>query len=106
MEQDKEQFGSQTLATTNVPDEYDVVLLNDDFTTMEFVVEVLKKVFFHNGTVATAMMLTIHKRGSYVVGTYNLDIAQSKQQKAIDMAQKAGFPLRIKLQPHIDSSSI
>lgn len=102
MEQNKEQQYSKTLASTNEPNDYDVVFLNDDFTTMEFVVEVLKKVFFHNGTIATTMMLTIHKKGLCVVGTYNLDIAQSKQQKAIDMAQKAGFPLRIKIQPHKD----
>ena len=106
MEQNKEQFGTKTLVTTNEPNDYDVIFLNDDFTTMDFVVDVLKKVFFHNGTVATSMMFTIHKKGACVVGTYHLDIAQSKQQKAIDMAQKAGFPLRIKLQPHKDSSSI
>jgi ATP-dependent Clp protease adaptor protein ClpS len=47
-------------------------------------------------------MMTIHKNGSCIVGTYNLDIAQSKQQKAIEMAQEAGFPLRIKIQPHKD----
>lgn len=102
MEQNKECREVHTMSSTNEPDNYDVIFLNDDFTTMDFVVEVLKKVFFHNGTVATTIMLTIHKKGSCVVGTYNLDIAQSKQQKAIEMAQKAGFPLRIKLQPHKD----
>ena len=69
MEQNKEQFGTKTLVTTNEPDDYDVIFLNDDFTTMDFVVEVLKKVFFHNGTIATTMMMTIHKKGSCVVGT-------------------------------------
>ena len=62
----------------------------------------LKKVFYHNGTIATTIMLTIHKKGSCVVGTYSLDIAQSKQQKAIEMAQKAGYPLRITIKPHKD----
>ena len=47
-------------------------------------------------------MMTIHKKGSCVVGTYNLDIAQSKQQKAIEMAQKAGYLLRITIKPHKD----
>ena len=102
MEQNKEQFSTKTLVTTNEPEDYDVIFLNDDFTTMDFVVEVLEKVFFHNGTIATTMMMTIQKKGSCVVGTYNLDIAQSKQQKAIEMAQKASFPLRIRLQPHKD----
>lgn len=102
MEQNKEQHGVQTLTLTKNPDNYDVIFLNDNFTTMDFVIEVLKKVFFHNGTVATTIMVTIHKKGYCVVGTYILDIAQSKQQKAIEMAQKAGIPLRIKIQPHKD----
>ncbi len=100
MDQSKEQHGVQALATTKEPDDYDVIFLNDDFTTMDFVIEVLKKVFFYNGTVATTIMMTIHKKGSCIVGTFNLDIAQSKQQKAIEMAQKAGYPLRIIIQPH------
>lgn len=62
MEQNKEQYSVRSLASTNEPEVYDVIFLNDDFTTMDFVVEVLKKVFFHNGTVATSIMLTIHKK--------------------------------------------
>lgn len=102
MEQNKEQHGVKSLPSVSEPDVYDVIFLNDDFTTMDFVVDVLKKVFYHNGTIATTIMLTIHKKGSCVVGTYSLDIAQSKQQKAIDMAQKAGYPLRITIKPHKD----
>jgi ATP-dependent Clp protease adaptor protein ClpS len=102
MEQNKGQHGVKSLASVSEPDIYDVIFLNDDFTTMDFVVEVLKKVFYHNGTIATTIMLTIHKKGSCVVGTYSLDIAQSKQQKAIEMAQKAGYPLRITIKPHKD----
>ena len=102
MEQNKELHGTRTLASTTEPGVYDVIILNDDFTTMDFVVEVLKKVFFHNGTIATSIMRTIQKKGSCVVGTYKLDIAQSKQQKAIEMAQKAGYLLRITIKPHKD----
>ena len=102
MEQEKEQLVIRTHVTTNEPEDYDVIILNDDFTTMDFVVEVLKKVFFHNGTIATSIMRTIQKKGSCVVGTYKLDIAQSKQQKAIEMAQKAGYLLRITIKPHKD----
>ncbi|MDO4735774.1 MAG: ATP-dependent Clp protease adaptor ClpS [Bacteroidia bacterium] len=101
MEQNKEQHSSLNYSQVEEPDMYDVVMLNDDFTTMDFVVEVLKKVFFHEATIATTIMMTIHKKGLCVVGTYNLDVAQSKQQKAINMAQAAGFPLRIKIQPHL-----
>lgn len=102
MEQNKEQGSQKTLVNTEDPDLYDVVFLNDDFTTMDFVIEVLRKVFFMNATVATTVMLSVHKKGSCIVGTYTLDTAQSKQQKAIAMAQQAGFPLRIKIQPHKD----
>lgn len=101
MEKNKEQHSSLNYSQVEEPDMYDVVMLNDDFTTMDFVVEVLKKVFFHEATIATTIMMTIHKKGLCVVGTYNLDVAQSKQQKAINMAQAAGFPLRIKIQPHL-----
>lgn len=91
MEQNKEQHGVQTLTLTKNPDNYDVIFLNDNFTNSH-----------HNSGCNGPVMVTIHKKGSCVVGTYILDIAQSKQQKAIEMAQKAGFPLRIKIQPHKD----
>jgi ATP-dependent Clp protease adapter protein ClpS len=67
---------------------------------MDFVVDILKRVFYYEATLATTIMLTIHRKGFCVVGTYNLDIAQSKQKKATDIAQSFGFPLRVKIQPH------
>lgn len=100
MEQQKKAPAIRTKTLLDNPDLYDVLMLNDDFTTMDFVVEVLKKVFFYNPTVATSIMLTIHNNGSCIVGAYELDIAQSKIQKAVDMAHNAGFPLQLKLQPH------
>ncbi|MCF0218603.1 MAG: ATP-dependent Clp protease adaptor ClpS [Muribaculaceae bacterium] len=103
MEQNKEQSEIRTLDLNREPDMYDVVFLNDDFTPMDFVVDVLRRVFFLNATVATALMLAVHRSGSAVVGTYILDIAQSKQVKAAGMAQRAGYPLRIKLKPHKDN---
>ncbi|NPD82415.1 ATP-dependent Clp protease adaptor ClpS [Prevotella sp. PINT] len=102
MPQYKEQegTGSKTRVRDEEPDMYDVVMLNDDFTTMDFVVEVLRTVFFHNRPAAERIMLAIHKKGQSVVGTYILDIAESKQHKAMQMAQAEGFPLRVKVQPH------
>ena len=82
------------------PDMYDVVMLNDDFTTMDFVVMVLKSVFFHKDADARELMLNIHLQGSCIVGTFTLDIAKSKVQKATNMARESGFPLRIKLLQH------
>lgn len=100
MEQYKENYNSGVLNKVNEPEMFDVIFLNDDFTPMDFVIDILRKVFFFESTIATTIMLSVHKKGFWVVGTYSLDIAQSKQQKAINMAQDAGFPLRIKLQPH------
>ncbi len=82
------------------PDLYDVVMLNDDFTTMDFVVKVLQQVFFKSADEAEALMFDIHQKGQAIVGTYTLDIAESKVNKATSMAREEQFPLRIKLEPH------
>ena len=81
------------------PRRYKVVLYNDDFTTMEFVVMLLMKVFNKNETDAETLMLQVHHSGQAVVGVYSLDIAATKVQKATQMADEAGFPLRIVLLP-------
>jgi ATP-dependent Clp protease adaptor protein ClpS len=100
MEQHKEQNSSFAYNQVDEPKLYDVIILNDNSTTMDFVVDILKRVFYYEATLATTIMLTIHRKGFCVVGTYNLDIAQSKQKKATDLAQSLGFPLRVKIQPH------
>ena len=81
------------------PRRYKVVLYNDDFTTMEFVVMLLMKVFNKNETEAETLMLQVHHSGQAVLGVYSLDIAATKVQKATQMADEAGFPLRIVLLP-------
>ena len=81
------------------PRRYKVVLYNDDFTMMEFVVMLLMKVFNKNETEAETLMLQVHHSGQAVVGVYSLDIAATKVQKATQMADEAGFPLRIVLLP-------
>ena len=97
-----EQGQSNTMNMIRVkdPDMYDVAMLNDDFTTMEFVVIVLRQVFYHTEAEAERLMLDIHHKGQCIVGTYTLDIAQSKVSKATQMARGAGFPLRLKLMQH------
>lgn len=82
------------------PDMYDVILFNDDFTTMEFVVEMLRSVFAKQEREATLVMLAVHRSGSGVAGTYVRDIALSKADKATRMARDAGYPLRLKVQIH------
>lgn len=81
------------------PRRFKVVIHNDDFTTMEFVVKVLMTVFFKTEEEATALMLVVHHSEKAVVGVYSFDIAASKSEKAIEMAREEGFPLRLTVEP-------
>lgn len=77
------------------PRKYNVIIHNDDFTTMEFVVKVLTTIFLKSAEQAQALMLKVHKEGQAVAGTYSLDIAQSKARKATSLARQEGYPLRL-----------
>ncbi|MBQ9217362.1 MAG: ATP-dependent Clp protease adaptor ClpS [Muribaculaceae bacterium] len=81
------------------PRQYQVVMHNDDFTTMDFVVDILKAVFGKEPSEAMALMLAIHHAGKAVVGVYTYDIAASKAEKAMAMARDEGFPLRCTTEP-------
>lgn len=84
-----------TKAKVREPKKYKVVMHNDDFTTMEFVVSVLVDIFHKNQTDAERIMLAVHQKGSAVVGTYPLDIARTKVSEALTRAKKEGFPFRM-----------
>ena len=75
------------------PKRFEVILLNDDYTTMEFVIEVLKCFFKKNDLAAEAIMLKIHIDGEGVCGTYSYDIAQTKVNQVIDFARQNDQPL-------------
>jgi ATP-dependent Clp protease adaptor protein ClpS len=77
------------------PKRYDVIFMNDDVTTMEFVVYVLENVFYKTKEEAQILMFKVHVEGSAVVGTYNFDIALTKQDKTINMARAQNFPLEV-----------
>jgi len=79
---------------TKEPDEYRVILLNDDYTTMEFVVAVIMSVFHRELLDATRIMLDVHRKGKGVVGTYTYDIATTKINRVHEMARENGFPLK------------
>ncbi|MBN2510936.1 MAG: ATP-dependent Clp protease adaptor ClpS [Spirochaetales bacterium] len=73
---------------------YKVVLYNDHYTTMEFVVFVLQKVFRKGMQEATQIMLDVHKKGRGVVGVFTFDVAQTKVQQVLLLAKEAEFPLQ------------
>ncbi|MEE8440704.1 MAG: ATP-dependent Clp protease adapter ClpS [Spirochaetia bacterium] len=81
------------------PEMFQVVLHNDDYTTMEFVVEVLMGVFHRTIIDATRIMLDVHRKGRGVVGTYTYDIASTKVNTVRDMARRREFPLRCTIEP-------
>ncbi|MFP4363704.1 MAG: ATP-dependent Clp protease adaptor ClpS [Spirochaetia bacterium] len=76
------------------PEMYTVVLHNDHYTTMEFVVEVLVKVFNKQVIDATKVMMDVHKKGRGSVGIYTYDVASTKQTQTIQMAREREFPLK------------
>ena len=79
---------------TKPPKLYKVILLNDDFTTMEFVIEVLVMFFSMNQERATQVMLQIHNEGSAICGLYPKDIAETKVNQVSAFAKQHGHPLR------------
>ncbi|MDR1587259.1 MAG: ATP-dependent Clp protease adaptor ClpS [Treponema sp.] len=76
------------------PEDYAVILLNDDFTTRDFVVEVLKRVFHLSGAEATRIMLHVHYKGRGVVGYFTWDIANTKVGQVHAFAREYNYPLR------------
>ena len=75
------------------PKRFDVILLNDDYTTMEFVVEVLQQFFNKEFKAAEEIMLKIHIDGEAVCGTYSYDVAQTKVTQVIDYSRQNEQPL-------------
>ena len=80
------------------PSKHDVLVLNDDFTTFEFVIMVMMTVFMKTLEEAEDIAETTHVNQKATVGTYALDIARSKVAKAVNMARAEGFPLRFDIQ--------
>ncbi len=90
MSQVESKTSKQKLKT---PKQFEVILLNDDYTTMEFVVEVLRQFFHKELKVAEAIMLKIHIDGEAVCGSYSYDVAQSKVTQVIDYSRQNEQPL-------------
>lgn len=82
---------------TKEPERYHVVMLNDDFTTMEFVIEVLVTIFNKDVVTATNIMRSIHEKGRGIAGTYSFDIASTKVKEVHTQAKEKGYPLKCTL---------
>ena len=85
----------KTRADLREPHHYNVIMHNDDFTSMEFVVEILMDIFHKNEIEAQRLMLMVHEKGKAAVGAYPYDIAVTKVQTAAARAKQEGFPFRL-----------
>ncbi|MBT8092075.1 MAG: ATP-dependent Clp protease adapter ClpS [Gammaproteobacteria bacterium] len=96
---DKEEFDGQELAVKEArpelkqPPLYRVLLINDDFTPMEFVVDILETIFGMERTRATQVMLEVHTKGKGVCGVYNYEIAETKVAQVMGLARQHQHPL-------------
>jgi ATP-dependent Clp protease adaptor protein ClpS len=81
------------------PKRYKVLMHNDDYTTMEFVVEVLREVYRRNMDEAVRIMMAIHHEGLGIAGVYTAAIAETKIAQTHQRAREAGYPLRCTMEP-------
>ena len=79
---------------TSKPPMYKVIILNDDYTTMDFVVEILVKIFRKTLEKANKIMLNVHRKGRGICGLYTREIAETKIETVHALAREQGFPLR------------
>lgn len=92
-------ISEKTIKAVKIPPQYKVILKDDNFTTMEFVVFVLENIFNKNSTDAERIMLSIHQNGSEIVGTYSKEIATTKVALCLAAAKSYDFPLACLCEP-------
>jgi ATP-dependent Clp protease adaptor protein ClpS len=90
---------SRTREQVKRPPLYKVLIHNDNYTTREFVVDVLRSVFHHSETDATRIMLFVHHQGVGVAGVYSFEIAEMKINKVEELAREYEFPLKLSVEP-------
>ncbi len=103
-DQDNENGGTgtgvatKTRTKTKKPSMYRVLMLNDDYTPMEFVIDVLQRVFQKNSDEAVQIMLHVHQKGVGICGIYPYDVAETKVMQTLDLARKNQHPLQCTLE--------
>jgi ATP-dependent Clp protease adaptor protein ClpS len=97
--QHEEGVVTEALPRTQRPRRYRVLLHNDDFTTMDFVVGVLVRFFHKPPTEATRIMLEVHLKGVGMAGVYPREVAETKIAQVSAAAREAGFPLLLSMEP-------
>jgi ATP-dependent Clp protease adaptor protein ClpS len=86
--------GTQTITRTKKPSLYRVLLLNDDYTPMEFVIYVLERFFNKSRDEATTIMLHVHQNGVGVCGVFTYEVAETKVAQVLDLARRSEHPLQ------------
>lgn len=90
---------TQTKQHTTTAPQYKVLLLNDDYTPMDFVLYVLERFFSKSQAEAEVVMMEAHQKGVSVAGVYPFEIAETKVAQVLDAAKGEGYPLRVRLEP-------
>jgi len=90
----KDDVKLKTRKRVKTPDMYRVIIHNDNFTTMDFVVEILIKIFHKPAAEATQVMFDVHRRGKGVAGVFTYDIANTKVSQVHQLARQSEFPLK------------
>jgi ATP-dependent Clp protease adaptor protein ClpS len=80
------------------PKNYKVIFLNDEVTPMEFVIEILQRIFRHDRSTSESLTMTVHTDGSAVVGVYSFEIAEQRGVESTLIARNNGFPLQVKIE--------
>jgi ATP-dependent Clp protease adaptor protein ClpS len=90
----------KSIVTTNIiePKKFKVIILNDDKTPMDFVIDILMNIFNHDAEASNNITIKIHTEGSAVVGVYPYEIAEQKGIETTHIARQAGYPLNVKIE--------
>jgi ATP-dependent Clp protease adaptor protein ClpS len=97
--QEESDVATEEETTVERPKMFSVLLHNDNYTTMEFVVMVLTQIFHHPEAEAVRIMLNVHHKGVGVAGTYTYEVAETRAEKTMRLARQHEFPLKCTVEP-------